>query len=211
MLDKHSYSISDFPETKLQDIINQLDQSGFAVADDFISNETLSGLLGRIISLDDLGLFEPTESLDERFVSEKVNYNQGQRLYFTEEEKLKTVVIDLMDQLHHLATVVSEHYQLSITIQELHYSVFFENAVYSKHTDSTPEHSNRKFSFLIYLNNNWEEESGGALKLFPYGDEEAVNILPLAARLVIFDSEKIPHEVLAAKRNRYAIKGYFSI
>ena len=45
----------------------------------------------------------------------------------------------------------------------------------------------------------------------PHKGEQAVDVSPLGGRLVVFDSVVLPHEVMEAKRERYAASGWWHV
>ncbi len=57
----------------------------------------------------------------------------------------------------------------------------------------------------------WRSEGCGPLRNWPEAEATRVanEVGPRAGTLVAFLSEKIPHEVLAATRERYSIAGWF--
>jgi SM-20-related protein len=66
-------------------------------------------------------------------------------------------------------------------------------------------------SIALYLNADWRAEDGGALRLYleaagraPYAD-----IAPVGGTLVAFRSERFPHAVLPARRERLSLTGWF--
>ena len=81
----------------------------------------------------------------------------------------------------------------------------------SGHVDAFNGNNGRLLSVVLYLNDNWQSEWGGRLRIWPEADATCVatEVEPRAGTLVAFLSEKIPHEVLAATRERYSIAGWF--
>jgi SM-20-related protein len=75
----------------------------------------------------------------------------------------------------------------------------------------------RVVTIILYLNDSlvWEEENhGGCLRIYDgtdikddYGStcNEVVNISPLGGRLVLFDSQRILHEVIPTFKDRFAV------
>jgi SM-20-related protein len=62
------------------------------------------------------------------------------------------------------------------------------------------------------LNETWNAKSdGGALVMYDDNNNFVQKVLPEANTLVVFLSEKFPHEVLTAKRKRYSIAGWFRV
>ena len=56
---------------------------------------------------------------------------------------------------------------------------------------------------MFYLNDDWSNSDGGALEIVDkYGIHH--NVMPVANRLVIFDSD-LQHQVQIAHRQRYSI------
>jgi SM-20-related protein len=80
-------------------------------------------------------------------------------------------------------------------------------ARYVRHLDALPGSRNRIFTAIVYLNPGWTPEDGGRLRA--WCGEEAVDIDPLAGRLVMFRSDALPHEVLPAWAPRYTLTAWF--
>lgn len=89
---------------------------------------------------------------------------------------------------------------------EFHYAVYEEGSFYKRHRDQFQNDSNRKFSLINYLNNNWREEDGG--QLLVYQNEETQTIEPHAQTAVFFKSDEMEHEVSKANRSRMSIAGW---
>jgi len=62
---------------------------------------------------------------------------------------------------------------------------------------------------VLYLNDDWKPQDGGQLRVYPTGTGAAgdpgVTIPPHANRLVVFWSDRVPHEVLPAHGPRFAM------
>lgn len=99
---------------------------------------------------------------------------------------------------------------------ESHFAHYPVNAFYRRHVDAFRGDANRKLSAVLYLNENWTADEGGALVLYPaysqpQSGEEIGRFLPVAGSLILFMSEEFPHEVLPANRDRYSIAGWFHV
>ncbi len=73
----------------------------------------------------------------------------------------------------------------------------------------------RVVSCILYLNQDWQPEDGGALKIYA-GNELStlplpMQVLPQGGRLVTFISDRFPHEVLPATRDRMSLTGWFRV
>ena len=80
---------------------------------------------------------------------------------------------------------------------------------YRKHTDNSRGADGvcgnaRALTCICYLNLDWAAEDGGALRIYDESGGDTVEITPAAGRVVVFDSF-LEHEVLEARRDRYAL------
>jgi len=89
---------------------------------------------------------------------------------------------------------------------EFHYAVYEEGSYYKRHRDQFKNNSDRKFSLISYLNDNWQQEDGG--QLWVYQDDAVQKILPHSQTAVFFKSDEIEHEVTMANRSRMSITGW---
>jgi SM-20-related protein len=89
---------------------------------------------------------------------------------------------------------------------EFHYAVYEEGSGYKRHKDQFKNDSNRKYSLINYLNENWLEEDGGQLLVFQ--NEAVQKISPQSQTAVFFKSDEMEHEVTVAKRSRMSITGW---
>lgn len=89
---------------------------------------------------------------------------------------------------------------------EFHYALYEEGSAYKRHKDQFKNDSDRKYSLISYLNENWTEADGG--QLWAYPDEAVQKILPHAQTSVFFKSDEMEHEVTMANRSRMSITGW---
>ena len=80
---------------------------------------------------------------------------------------------------------------------------------YRKHTDNSRGADGvcgnaRALTCICYLNPDWAAEDGGALRIYDESGGTVVEVAPAAGRVVVFDSF-LEHEVLEARRDRYAL------
>lgn len=100
---------------------------------------------------------------------------------------------------------------------ESHFAHYPPGAFYKKHLDAfkgnpRQDPTNRVLSVVAYFNAGWLPEDGGELAMFNAQEPEPFLIVtPAFGTLVVFLSEDVPHEVRAAKRNRYSIAGWYRV
>ncbi|KAF1052240.1 MAG: hypothetical protein GAK43_02029 [Stenotrophomonas maltophilia] len=91
---------------------------------------------------------------------------------------------------------------------ECHFALYPPGAFYQKHVDRFRDDDRRTVTAVFYLNEQWQAEDGGALRLY-LPDERTFDLPPLAGTLALFLSGDFPHEVLPAHRERLSLTGWF--
>jgi SM-20-related protein len=89
---------------------------------------------------------------------------------------------------------------------ECHFASYQNGDYYQKHVDAFSGRSNRVLTTVSYLNS---VSAGGELALYDEHDKLIDKFLPTAGGLILFESERFPHEVLPAIDSRYSIAGWF--
>ncbi|NRQ41153.1 2OG-Fe(II) oxygenase [Rheinheimera sp. YQF-2] len=89
---------------------------------------------------------------------------------------------------------------------ECHFARYNKGDYYQKHVDAFSGRSNRVLTTVSYLNS---VSAGGELALYDEHDRLIDKFLPTAGSLVLFESERFPHQVLPAIDTRYSIAGWF--
>ncbi|PTQ67229.1 2OG-Fe(II) oxygenase [Pseudomonas sp. GV071] len=110
----------------------------------------------------------------------------------------------LMDQLRQ---ALNQALYLGLDDFESHFALYPPGAFYQRHVDRFRDDDRRTVSAVLYLNDGWLAEQGGALRIYP--GETALDVAPMGGRLVIFMSGEMPHEVLPATRERLSLTGWF--
>lgn len=93
---------------------------------------------------------------------------------------------------------------------ELHFARYAPGAFYRTHRDRFRDDDARLVSLVFYLNDDWSDDAGGALLLYAADDSGAViaRVQPRAGTMVCFLSDRFPHEVLPATRERFSLTGW---
>jgi SM-20-related protein len=128
--------------------------------------------------------------------------------WLTNENKIDKQYLDWMEQLR---IEINQRLYMGLFKFEAHYAHYSEGAFYQRHLDAFKGKSNRVLSTLLYLNKEWQESDAGELLL--YGDNDTIieTVIPSYGKVVVFLSDRFPHEVLKANRDRYSIAGWFYI
>ena len=113
----------------------------------------------------------------------------------------------LLGDLEQLRLDLNRGGYLGLLDLELHYAWYAPGTGYARHVDQPQWRDQRKVSLVLYLNEAWTADAGGALRIFD--GEEVRDIEPIAGRLVCFLTEGREHAVLTTYRDRLSITGWF--
>ena len=100
---------------------------------------------------------------------------------------------------------------LGLTYYESHFAIYNKGDFYETHLDAFKNSKNRVVTTVYYLNDEWGDSDGGELIVYDKNNKEIAKVIPNANTLVVFMSEKFPHEVLSANKKRYSIAGWFRV
>ena len=100
---------------------------------------------------------------------------------------------------------------LGLSYYEPHFAIYEEGDFYETHLDCFKNSKNRVVTTVFYLNEEWGEDDGGEVVLYDEDNNFLAKVKPNANTLIVFMSEKFPHEVLPTKRKRYSIAGWFRV
>jgi SM-20-related protein len=93
-----------------------------------------------------------------------------------------------------------------IKSSEFHYAIYDQGSFYKRHIDQFKTDDKRKFSFINYLNEDWEDADGGQLHLYMEGVVQRIQ--PESMTAVFFKSDEMEHEVILCNRSRMSISGW---
>lgn len=102
---------------------------------------------------------------------------------------------------------LNQSLMLGLESVEAHYAIYPAGAAYARHRDRFRDDDARVLSLVCYLNIDWPEHAGGALRL--HLPDEHHDIAPKIGTSVLFLSDEIEHEVLPATQARYSIAAWF--
>lgn len=112
-----------------------------------------------------------------------------------------------LDAMTELRGLINQYCCLNLGAQEFHFATYPPLSFYSRHFDQFKENSNRKISFVLYMNEAWLPEHAGELRVYTKAGSE--DLAPIRNRLVLFRSDILEHEVLVTHAERKSITGWF--
>ena len=96
-----------------------------------------------------------------------------------------------------------------ITDYEFHYTLYETGSFYKKHVDQFRNNNSRKYSIILYLNENWQPEDGGELCIYHANNVQKIS--PENGKIVFFKSNEMEHEVLPTHKPRMSITGWLKV
>lgn len=116
-----------------------------------------------------------------------------------------------LERLETLRRSFNQALYLGLFDFEGHLAVYPPGSYYRRHLDQFRGVELRTLTAILYLNEDWTAADGGQLRLYTDSADETrcEEILPMGGQLVTFLSDRFPHEVMLARRERVSITGWF--
>ena len=197
-------------EQLFEGLITGILTEGYALADGFLSVPEVKNILEASSRSYEEGGFNIAGIGKNQYYQFNRNI-RGDHIQWLDPFHPPEACLPFFDRLHNMARYFNQNLYMGIRDMELHFAVYPEGTFYKRHLDVFQHTTARKLSVICYLNFDWVAEDGGQLRLYftqDDGTERHVDILPLAGRLVCFNSQSLEHEVLPARRRRYSITGW---
>jgi SM-20-related protein len=193
-----------------EQIIDGLMGQHYSIADGFFSSEEIEALRNSLLQKYDAEQFKKSAIGNQ--ANEKVmSAVRGDFILWLDESQADSAEKAFFEKIHDFAGYLNRTCYMGIQRQEFHYALYPEGTFYKRHLDTFQNDKSRKLSVVCYLNSeDWKPEFGGELTIYTNknGTEEAINIYPLAGRVVVFESQLLEHEVKSVKQPRLSITGW---
>lgn len=112
----------------------------------------------------------------------------------------------VLESISKLQQELRDYFRISLNEFECHFSIYDPGQYYARHRDTLKNNNKRFFSFVIYLNAEWQDSDGG--QIVGYDNKDVLfRVQPEAGQLLVFRSD-VEHEVLPAARRRFALTGW---
>jgi len=200
--------------SKFDRIIADLTDTGFSICDNFISPLLVSNMALEARTLHKRGAFRHARVGKGASMQLRPEI-RNDRVLWLDPENPTAVQRPYFLDLETLRKEINRNLYLGLFELEGHFALYPPGASYAIHLDRFIGSMERVVTCILYLNNSWQNEDGGELKVYE-GNEPStlplpLQVLPHGGRLVCFISELFPHEVLPARRDRLSLTGWFRI
>lgn len=202
------YEQLEFVENPLfETIIDELLQHQYSIVNSFFSSEEVEVLRNSLLVKYEADKFKKS-AIGNRVNEEIDKAIRGDFILWMDENNANQAELLFFKKIGELVEYLNKTCFLGILHKEFHYAIYPKGTFYKRHLDTFQNDDRRKLSIVCYLNEaNWPTKNGGELTI--YKEKEALDILPIPGRLVIFESQILEHEVKVVKASeRMSITGW---
>lgn len=189
-------------------LVDDLEHKGWSVAPGWLSPALVASLAGEIRRERAAGAFRSAGVGRERRVATAV---RGDEILWLDGASASPAQRVVLGRLEGLRETLNRELQLGAVELELHFAIYPAGGAYAVHVDRFRDADARVLSLVLYLNEAWREADGGELRLYLEAGPRApfIDVVPQGGTLVVFLSDRFPHEVLPARRERLSLAGWF--
>ncbi|MFI8032547.1 2OG-Fe(II) oxygenase [Acinetobacter sp. ABJ_C3_5] len=181
----------------LEQILDDLNEFGFALIDDVYSNEYVHSLVHECTShLAEFRAAGVQNGVVSHIRSDHILWINGQLPIA--QQHLKALEV--------LSQTLNQAFYLGIKEVEAHFACYNAGEFYALHRDNPQQKNDRMISTVFYVHESWQEDWGGQLRLQDKNGQWHI-IQPSPNRLAIFQSDLL-HEVLCSKQQRLSITAW---
>lgn len=188
-------------------IVEGIAARGYAVVPAFLDAPAIGALRRRARELEREGLFASAGVGRGPDWTQRTDI-RGDRIHWLDDVAPGLAFEPVRDALEGLRVAINRELVLGLFEFEGHYACYPAGARYARHKDRFRDSDARVLSIVLYLNDSWRAEDGGALRLF-VDERTTIDVVPTGGTLVTFLADRFEHEVLPAKRLRISLAGWF--
>jgi len=200
---------------EIEQLIDGIANDGYAIIEHFLPPETIVTLGSDAKKLQGIGEMHRASTGQNRAGQNSAaiadDSIRGDFIHWLEETTISAAQQQYLQCMENLCVSLNQSFYLGLFELESHFAIYSPGAVYRKHLDQFQDNSHRQMSCVLYLNQNWQHENGGQLRLYLDGENPApyLDVEPVGGTMIAFLSGRFWHEVLPAKRERMSLTGWF--
>lgn len=195
-------------ESSFDTLINTFISDQVGISEDFLTKSLSLNLQKHLLSLHDANLMS-VAGTGNAMVALQNSAFRGDKIHWLDrkhDNEYENAFFDVIDAfiLHLNNTCYT-----GINDYEFHYTIYEAGRFYKKHVDQFNNNTNRKYSMIIYLNEDWILADGGQLRI--HHQQNTQDISPLSRKGVFFNSNTTEHEVMITNKSRMSITGWLKV
>jgi SM-20-related protein len=182
-----------------------LRQAGWAVAGDLVDLDLCIRLRDEAVAHLQAGRLKAAAT--GRADGRQISGLRGDSTLWLDDPACGVAARELLLRLDTLRSELNRRLLLGLDEVEAHFAHYPPGAGYARHRDRFRSDDARVLSLVVYLNADWPDDAGGALRL--HLPEGALDIAPRLGTVAVFLSDAVEHEVLPANRARFSVAAWF--
>jgi len=189
---------------KFETIIDSFTGTQVGITEDFIPSTLLVALKENLHQLFEGGELHAAGTGNTRIdLKEK---NRTDLIHWLERNSGNASENSFLDRIDAFILHLNKTCFTGIRSYEFHYTLYPTGSFYKRHRDQFRDDDSRKYSMILYLNDDWQAADGGELCI--YHKDSIQMISPENGRMVFFKSNELEHEVMPTNRDRLSITGW---
>lgn len=181
----------------LNQILDDLNEFGFALIDDVYSAEYVESLVQECSThFAEFRAAGVQNGVVSHIRSDHILWIDGQL----------PIAQQHIQALEEFSQALNQAFYLGIKEVEAHFACYNAGEFYALHRDNPQQKNDRMISTVFYLHKDWQEDWGGQLRLQDKNGQWHI-IQPSPNRLAIFQSDLL-HEVLRSNHQRLSITAW---
>ena len=139
-------------------------------------------------------------------IVEKNKLFRSDMIYWLDRSHDNLIENSFLDIIDAFIIHLNESCYTGITGYEFHYALYEKGSFYKRHLDQFKNNDSRKYTMIMYLNDEWVENDGGELCIFHTDHEQQIS--PMGGKMIFFKSNELEHEVQVTNKPRMSITGW---
>jgi SM-20-related protein len=186
-------------------LIDSYNENNIGIDSNFLNENLSKGLQQNIRQLQEDNMMT-LAGIGNDTIKDANQKMRGDKIYWMDKQHDNIFEQEFLHLVEGLIARLNSTCFTSLNDYEFHYALYEEGSFYKRHKDQFKNDSNRKFSLINYLNEQWIDADGGQLVV--YQNEAIQKIQPMSQTAVFFKSDEMEHEVTKAYRSRMSITGW---
>lgn len=190
-------------------VADALAEHGWYVGGSIFDNALTRSLALRARALADDGLLQAAK-VGRAADAQHSTALRSDDTYWVDEAPVDEAERAALARIHLLRATLNQALFVGAQTAEVHFARYAPGAFYKTHVDRFRDDDVRVISLVFYLNEAWPKDAGGELVLYGADGGGAVEarVSPQAGTMACFLSDRFPHEVLPATRERFSLTGW---
>ena len=186
-----------------------LGERGWFLRDGLLGSPAALAVHAAVLALADAGRLRPAglgrgagHRIDDTYRSDAIAWVTA--------DDVPPGLVSLWEAFAALRDALNREAYLALGRMEVQVARYPGGAAYGRHRDAFAEPAggrpNRRVTAIYYPNPAWAPDDGGALRI--HAGDAPVDVAPRLDRLLVFLSERVEHEVLPTRSERWAVTAW---